>query len=244
MPTLDDDFLNYPRRVKPLIYVFEASQGIPRCHISVLNEAMNVASTALADYDQESADAAIQIGVLSYNDKITWMHPELKYAEHFHWENIVASGEAHLGVALLELNKQLSRRAMLSFSTGCYAPVIIFVGCNNPADDSWCKGLGELQRNNWFRNAVKIAILLDSSTDTAVYEEIVGDSDAVMTVPDIKDFEKVVVTTSLSSVFTYPRGTEEERKMGAIVAQNVRNCLPDIFPLPTTSDGWDEWDEW
>ena len=65
-----------------------------------------------------------------------------------------------------------------------------------------------------------------------------------MTVPDIKDFEKVVVATSLSAIFTCPRGTEEERKMGAVVVLHVRDCLPEIFPMPATSDGWDEWDEW
>ena len=144
MPTLDDDFLNYPRRVKPLIYVFEASQGIPQHYIAALNAAMNVATNALAGCDRENADAAIKIGVLSYNDSFTWMYPELESAEHFRWEDYVTTGETHLEVALLELNKQLSRRAILSYSTGCYAPVIIFVGCNNPADDSWCKGLGEL----------------------------------------------------------------------------------------------------
>ena len=244
MPTLDDDFLNYPRRVKPLIYVFEASQGIPQHYIATLNAAMNVATNALADCDRESADAAIKIGVLSHNDSFTWMYPELESAEHFRWKDYVTTGEAHLGIALLELNKKLSRRAMLSFSTGSYAPVIIFVGCNNPADDLWRKSLSELQRNNWYRNAVKIAILLDSITDSAVYEEIVGDPDAVMAVPNIEDFERVVVTTSLSAVFTYPRGTEEEGKMGAVVAQNVRNCLPEIFPMLATSGGWDEWDEW
>ena len=80
--------------------------------------------------------------------------------------------------------------------TGAYAPVILLFSDGGPTDN-WEKGLNQLKQNNWFKNAIKIALDIEKSSDRDVLEAFTGNVEAILDAKDQQTLKKMIHKVSV-----------------------------------------------
>jgi len=229
----------YNRKSKPLIFVLETSEKMGGEQISALNKAMANFTRQASELVLECWDYAVEIGVLTYDDSARWATPHLELLEYFQWTDCTTKGAAKLDTALVELNNQLRRSKLLHWPAGNDVPIIIFVSNSIPTDMT-CNGeLEQLLKNGWFVHASKIAITTATSSDCEVFSTLVGDANAVISLPSIEALESILPTAAIAATLFRARGSEELSNSGALIANNVREQFPEYYPPQESSLIWD-----
>ena len=150
-----------------------------------------------------------------------------------------------MGAAFKELDKKLSRNEFLQTSAGAYPPVILLFSDGGPTDN-WESGLTALQKNNWFKRAIKIAFAIGEDSDKGVLARFSGSSETVLDVKH-KDqlrlmIEKASVITSVfashsSTVDSDTDPVEISKKLAEDVVEQTNEAIGE----DSTAD-WDESD--
>lgn len=209
-----------------IFYVLDTSGSMTGAPIAALNDAMRDTVSELADISKTSADAALKLAVMEYNSTCRWVtfgDNGLEDMEDFFWTDLTANGLTNLGEALKELNKQLSRNAMMKSATGNKVPVIIFMSDGYP-NDAWEQALNELKNNKWYQTAIKIAFALGDDADESVLAQVVGSTEAVIKTNDLATFKSMIriVSVTASLAASTSRTTE-----GGIDGKKIVKDLPD-----------------
>lgn len=192
------DVVPPPRRVMTLFYLVDASGSMSGTKIGTVNAAMEECIPLLKEVAADNDDAEIKVAILQFSSGCQWVTPESgpQDLENIKWNDVQAGGLTDFGAALLELDDKLSREKFLKSQTGAYAPVILLLSDGEPTDD-WEKGLKTIQNNNWFKNAIKIAIDIESGSNRDVLTKFTGNPEAILEANDKSTLKKMIHKVSV-----------------------------------------------
>ena len=172
-----DDVVSVPRRTMTLFFVIDTSGSMAGNKIGAVNDAVENVLPMLDEISASNPDAEIKVAALEFSSGCNWLYDEPKLASEFVWQDVTASGLTSLGAACQELNTKLSRNGFMQTPSGSFAPAIILLSDGGPTDDFY-GGLSKLKANNWFKNAIKIAIAIGDDADKDVLTQFTGTNES------------------------------------------------------------------
>ena len=193
-----DDVVSVPRRTMTLFFVIDTSGSMIGNKIGAVNDAVENVLPMLDEISASNPDAEIKVAALEFSSGCNWLYDEPKLASEFVWQDVTASGLTSLGAACLELNSKLSRNGFMQTPSGSFAPAIILLSDGGPTDD-FHGGLSKLKANNWFKNAIKIAIAIGDDADKDVLTQFTGTNEAVFTVHNIEALKQIIRVVAVTS---------------------------------------------
>ena len=242
-----DDVVSVPRRTMTLFFVIDTSGSMAGNKIGAVNDAVENVLPMLDEISASNPDAEIKVAALEFSSGCNWLYDEPKLASEFVWQDVTASGLTSLGAACQELNTKLSRNGFMQTPSGSFAPAIILLSDGGPTDDFY-GGLSKLKANNWFKNAIKIAIAIGDA-DKDVLTQFTGTNEAVFTVHNIdalKQIIRVVAVTSSqigSKSSTAGDTTKQEQVIKDVTeaTKDINGAQSEAAPVNST-DNYDDWD--
>ena len=239
-----------PRKVMTLFYLVDTSGSMSGTRIGTVNSEMEECIPMLQEVAQANDDAEIKVAILQFSSGCSWITPESGPVglDDLIWNDLQAGGITDFGAALLELDKKLSRNEFLKSQTGAYAPVILLLSDGGPTDD-WEKGLEQIKKNNWFKNAIKIAIDIESGSEKSVLAAFTGNPEAILDAKDKSTLKKMIhkVSVRASEFQSHSKQSEETLSSPEEDAANiVKDVVVDVDDS-ITSDGsasQPEWENW
>ncbi len=193
------------RRIQPIFFVIDTSENMMGARIATINRAMTEALKVLKEVWARNPNLDFKIGVLQFGSTANWVTGEdgLVSMEDFVWSDLEAGGLANLGSALDELKKKLSRSAFLNSEAGYKWPVLFFMSDGGLTDDYKAALKIIIDKNEWYKGAIKIAIAVDDESDIDVLSEITGNQESVIRVTDLEALKKLFVYVDLPIDPTY-----------------------------------------
>lgn len=250
MGLLDNESI--PRRKMILFFMIDTSGSMYGSKIGSVNDAIENVLPMIGEISDENPDAEINVAVLEFSTETRWLYDEPKDAKEFIWQKVEADGLTSLGEACEELNKKLSRTGGFmptSTGSGYFAPAIILLSDGGPTDN-FDAGLRNLQGNQWFKNAIKIAIAIGDDADKDVLKQFTGSSEAVITVHNIDALKKMIRVIAITSSQIGSKSTSavDSSKQDQVIAE-VNKAAADVdgaetanAPAPAVGDSYDDWD--
>lgn len=239
-----------PRKVMTLFYLVDVSGSMGGTRIGTVNSAMEECIPLLQEVAQANDDAEIKVAILQFSSGCSWITPSSGPIDldDLVWNDLHACGITDFGAALLELNNKLSRNEFLKSQTGAYAPVILLLSDGGPTDN-WEDALNKIKANNWFKNAIKIAIDIESGSERSVLAAFTGNPEAILDAKDKSTLKKMIhkVSVRASEFQSHSKQSEETiRSPEEDSANIVKDVVVDVDD-EITSDGssaqagWENW---
>lgn len=228
------------KRQLVLFFIVDTSGSMMGTKITSVNEAIR---NVLPDLqDAGGADIDLKVACLKFSTGCEWMYPTPIAAESFTWQALQADGVTDLGMAFEELDKKLSRHEFLTAPSGSVAPVLFLMSDGEPTDD-YLSGLNKLKNNNWYKNAIKVALAVGDDANKDVLKEFTGNIEAVITVhtPESlkKWIRKVSITSSMIGSRSQPVNDGQiQSKQDAMIDQikEIQQIDPDLSQTTTSGD--------
>ena len=194
--SLQDAVEAIPRKTMVLFFLIDTSGSMAGSKIGAVNAAIEEVIPELRDISQANADALIKIAALEFSSGVTWLTGEPVDAGQFHWNNINADGMTDLGAACVELSGKLSTKAFMREATGSFAPALFLLSDGAPTDD-FDSGLAELQKNNWYKQAIKVAIAIGDDAQKNILARFTGSMESVLEVHNAAALKKLIKFVSV-----------------------------------------------
>lgn len=190
-------------RTMVLFFVVDTSGSMAGEKIGTVNDAIRDVIPEIQDISENNADAEIKIATLTFSTGAQWICDENgeakpKKAEEYYWSDLNAGGTTSLGEACRQLNEKLSRNAFMNEVAGSYAPAIFLLSDGAPNDD-YKSGLEKLKQNNWFKNAIKVAVAIGKEANKSVLADFTGDAESVIEVHTPQELRKWIQFIALRS---------------------------------------------
>lgn len=244
--SLLDDAVSVPRRTMTLFFLIDTSGSMSGNKIGAVNDAIVNVLPMLEDISSSNPDAEIKVAALEFSNGTKWLYNEPKSVEDFKWIDVQAGGLTSLGEACLELNSKLSRSGYMKSASGSYAPAIILLSDGGPTDN-FDGGLQTLQGNNWFKNAIRIAIAIGDDADLDVLARFTGNSEAVIKVQNIDALKQIIriVAVTSSQIGSKSSSAGDTSKQDQVI-KDVNQAVDNIDGASTAaapdSSSYDDWD--
>lgn len=244
--SLLDDTVSVPRRTMTLFFLIDTSGSMFGNKIGAVNDAIVNVLPILEDISSSNPDAEIKVAALEFSNGTKWLYNEPKSVEDFKWIDVQAGGLTSLGEACLDLNSKLSRFGYMKSASGSYAPAIILLSDGGPTDN-FDGGLQTLQGNNWFKNAIRIAIAIGDDADLEVLARFTGNSEAVIKVQNIDALKQIIriVAVTSSQIGSKSSSAGEISKQGQVI-KDVNQAVDNINGASTAAapdtSSYDDWD--
>ena len=244
--SLLDDAVSVPRRTMTLFFLIDTSGSMSGNKIGAVNDAIVNVLPMLEDISSSNPDAEIQVAAMEFSNGTKWLYNEPKSVEDFKWIDVQAGGLTSLGEACLELNSKLSRSGYMKSASGSYAPAIILLSDGGPTDN-FDGGLQTIQGNNWFKNAIRIAIAIGDDADLDVLARFTGNSEAVIKVQNIDALKQIIriVAVTSSQIGSKSSSAGDTSKQDQVI-KDVNQAVDNIDGASTAaapdSSSYDDWD--
>ncbi len=164
-----------------IIFVVDASESMQGVKIGTVNSAIEEVVPELRDISESNGDVALGINVLKISNSVRWLFKDICSARDFKWHDIHAGGARNIGMALNELNRQMSCDGFFEESKK-YFKSIVFFPTDGSSEDDYGEPLELLRRNTFFNRAIKVGIAIGSYADREFLIEFTGCADHVITV--------------------------------------------------------------
>ena len=244
--SLLDDAVSVPRRTMTLFFLIDTSGSMSGNKIGAVNDAIVNVLPMLEDISSSNPDAEIKVAAMEFSNGTKWLYNEPKSVEDFKWIDVQAGGLTSLGEACLELNSKLSRSGYMKSASGSYAPAIILLSDGGPTDN-FDGGLQTIQGNNWFKNAIRIAIAIGVEPDWDVLARFTGNSEAVIKVQNIDALKQIIriVAVTSSQIGSKSSSAGDTSKQDQVI-KDVNQAVDNIDGASTAaapdSSSYDDWD--
>lgn len=244
--SLLDDAVSVPRRTMTLFFLIDTSGSMSGNKIGAVNDAIVNVMPMLEDISSSNPDAEIKVAALEFSNGTKWLYNEPKSVEDFKWIDVQAGGLTSLGEACQELNSKLSRSGYMKSASGSYAPAIILLSDGGPTDN-FDGGLQTLQGNNWFKNAIRIAIAIGDDADLDVLARFTGNSEAVIKVQNIDALKQIIriVAVTSSQIGSKSSSAGDTSKQDQVI-KDVNQAVDNIDGASTAAapdtSSYDDWD--
>ena len=229
-------------RTMTLFYLFDKSGSMSGAKIGQVNYAMKDIPQIIKEVAEGAPNANITVAAATFSTGVEWITPQPQTPDEFinTWRDLQAEGLTSLGAALSSLNEKMSRKAFLGDNPmGYLAPGIIILTDGEPTDD-WEKPLAELQRNNWFKNAIKIAFAVGDDANKEVLAKICGTQEAVIEIDDPQKIRQYIkfVTAAVSKTGTTSQAANGGTPQDAVInqIQNIDDDKPFVVDIPDVDD--------
>lgn len=230
-------------RTMALFYLFDKSGSMFGTKIGQVNNAMKDIPKIIKEVADGAPNANIVVAAASFSSDVEWITPKPQTPEEFinSWKDMKAEGLTSLGAALKSLNEKMSRKEFLGDNPmGYLAPGVIILSDGEPTDD-WETPLKELRKNNWFKNAIKVAFAVGDDANKDVLAEICGTKEAVVSIDDpekIRQYIKFVTATVSKTGTTSSTGKDPQDAINEAIA-NIDDNQPIVVDIPDIDD--DQW---
>ena len=237
------------RRKMVLFFLIDKSGSMYGNKIGSVNDAIENVLPMIGEISDENPDAEINVAALEFSTRTRWLYDEPKDAKEFIWQKVEAQGMTSLGEACAELSRKLSRTdGFMTTPSGCYAPAIILLSDGGPTDN-FEAGLNLLKQNQWYRNAIKIAIAIGDDADKDVLAAFTGTHEAVITVHNLDALKQMIrIVAITSSMIGSKSTTTDELKQEKVIkevqqqAKDVKGADTADAATPADGDSYDDWD--
>jgi uncharacterized protein YegL len=215
----EEDFLECmepSKKSMSIFFLIDTSGSMEGSKIGTVNGTMEELLPELIGIG--GAETDISIAVMEYSTSCKWITPKpVRIEEYQHWNRLKGSGLTAMGAAFKELSSKLSRSAFMNKPSLSYAPVIFLMTDGAPTDD-YKEGLRVLQKNNWFKYGLKIAVGIGSKPDMNVLREFTGCEELAVQAHganQLKDLITLLAVTSSQIGSTSMSLTDEGREKTA-----------------------------
>lgn len=230
-------------RTMALFYLFDKSGSMFGTKIGQVNNAMKDIPKIIKEVADGAPNAKIVVAAVAFSNDVEWITTKPQTPEEFidSWQDMKAGGLTALGAVLKSLNEKMSRKEFLGENPmGYLAPGVIILSDGEPTDD-WQTPLNELRKNNWFKNAIKVAFAVGDDANKDVLAEICGTKEAVVSIDDpekIRQYIKFVTATVSKTGTTSTTGKSAQEAVNDAIATMDDN-QPIVVDIPDIDD--DQW---
>lgn len=230
-------------RTMALFYLFDKSGSMFGTKIGQVNNAMKDIPKIIKEVADGAPNANIVVTAAAFSSDVEWITSKPQTPEEFinSWKDMKAEGLTSLGAMLKSLNEKMSRKEFLGDNPmGYLAPGVIILSDGEPTDD-WETPLKELRKNNWFKNAIKVAFAVGDDANKDVLAEICGTKEAVVSIDDpekIRQYIKFVTATVSKTGTTSSTGKDPQDAINEAIA-NIDDNQPIVVDIPDIDD--DQW---
>ena len=183
-------------RLKYIVFfVIDTSGSTAGAPIARINSAIPSCVEKLKKRQELEADYELQFAVLQFNNACNWVTGSTPLPiEDFTWKNLNSEGPGIISLAANELNAKMSRKALLNGFDYYYAPIVIILsdGATSSLDEDVYDSIVALQRNLWFAKSTKIAISISEIADAQLLYALVGDKNAIVTLPENAPLDEIL----------------------------------------------------
>ena len=230
------DLQEIPRRTMTLFFLVDKSGSMQGSKIASVNDAIRNIIPVLRDLSDNNTDAEIKIATLEFASDCQWMYGEPQSLGDFRWLDIRADGWTAMGEACLELNAKLSKHGFMKSPSASYAPVVILLSDGAPTDD-FHNGMVALSQNNWFKNAIRIAIAIGNDANYDVLREFTGNPEAIYEAYNTDALKSII---RIAAVTSSQIGSQSSNTGGATKQEQVIQEINHQLEAADTSDA-EEW---
>jgi uncharacterized protein YegL len=230
------------KRQMVLFFIVDTSGSMEGTKIGAVNTAIREVLPELKGIG--GSDVNLKIACLKFSSGCSWMHPSPVPADNFQWNNLSADGVTDFGAACKELSDKMAKEKFLSAPSASVAPAIFLMSDGEPTDD-YKNGLAELQKNKWYKYAIKVALAIGDDANFDVLKEFTGNIEAVITVHTPEALRKMIrfvsVTSSQIGSKSQPmQDGQIESKQDAMIDQikDLQQTDPDLSQTSTAEDDW------
>ena len=227
-------------RTMVLFYLFDKSGSMSGKKIGQVNYAMKDIPKIIKDVADNAPNANIVVAAAAFSNDIEWITPKPQTPDEFinTWKDLRSEGLTALGAALSSLNEKMSRKEFLNDNPmGYFSPGIILLSDGEPTDD-WETPLKELNKNNWFKNASKVAFAVGDDANRDVLTEICGDKEAVISILEpekIRQYIKFVTAAVSKTGTTSITGKSPQQAVNEALAY-IDDNTPVTVDIPDVDD--------
>jgi uncharacterized protein YegL len=230
------------KRQMVLFFVVDTSGSMMGTKIGTVNTAIREVIPELQGIG--GSDVDLKLACLRFSSGCDWMHPVPIPVESFQWNTLTADGVTDMGAAFKDLASKLSKDKFLSAPSASVAPAIFLMSDGEPTDD-YKSGLAELQKNNWFKYAIKVAVAIGDDANTDVLQEFTGNIEAVIKVHTPEALLKLIRFVSVTSAQIGSKSQplqngQIESKQDVMIDQikDLQQTEPDLSQTSTNADDW------
>jgi len=230
------------KRQMVLFFIVDISGSMAGTKIGAVNTAIREVIPELRGIG--GSDVNLKIACLKFSSGCEWMHTSPVPVENFQWNNLSADGVTDFGAACRELSDKMAKEKFLSAPSASVAPALFLMSDGEPTDD-YKSGLAELQKNNWYKYAIKVAVAIGDDANIDVLKEFTGNIEAVITVHTPEALRKMIrfvsVTSSQIGSKSQPmQDGQIESKQDAMIEQikDLQQTDPDLSQTSTNADDW------
>lgn len=216
------DKVEIPRKMCPVIFLLDTSGSMSGAPIGAVNDAIRNVLPELVSMNESNADNEIKIAVMTFDYDSKWIigENELMSPEDVQnvWRDLDANGYTSMGAAFRALNEKLSvSNGFMKRASGSVAPVLFLLSDGEPTDD-YRAGLQVLQKNNWYKIAVRVAVGYGDAND-GILREFTGNEGTVLHTNDTNELKNTIRFVAVTS--------SRVASQGSSVSPDDNNANPD-----------------
>ena len=156
------DKVEIARKMCSVIFLLDTSGSMSGAPIGAVNDAIKNVLPELISMNDSNPDNEIKIAIMTFDYEAKWVFGETELLApedvQSYWKNLDANGYTSMGAAFRALNEKLSvSHGFMKRASGSVAPVLFLLSDGEPTDD-YKSGLQELQKNGWYKIAVRVAV--------------------------------------------------------------------------------------
>lgn len=186
-----------------LLFVIDNSGSMEGEKIGAVNNAIRDVMSIMPEIQEDTSDAEIKIGALTFSENCKWVYSEPKGVNEFKWNDITTEGGTDYSKAYDELAKFLCKKENGGKmpDIGGVAPIIILMSDGMPTSPDWENHLNSLRKKGWFKVALKYALAIQIDTKEAmdVLTAFTGNPETVLKVYTAEALRKVIKVIAITA---------------------------------------------
>ncbi|MBP5470116.1 MAG: hypothetical protein J6Z11_12825, partial [Candidatus Riflebacteria bacterium] len=174
-----------------VFYVLDLSESMKGKKLDILNHTVEECNETLLELANEK-NAELKVAMMTFSDGCDWITPHgPEPIEDFafnYFQN--TSGLSNLGIALYELNKNITDINFYNISSKDYLPIIIII-TDKDNIDNYENILKFVKTNNIYENSIKIAYTIGNNHNTELISYITDNKNSIITNSN-ENFRKII----------------------------------------------------